>query len=205
MPLSPTLNTEQWVHNIAQSGYILIEDFLAPDIIQNLAQQARDLHQQGAMPQASTGQSKHISSIRGDHIHWLEDSDAQASPALQKYFAAMQTIQQTLNRELFLGLFSLEAHLALYPSGTGYAKHLDQLQGKPDRKISSILYLNQDWQTSDGGALRLYLENDSFMDISPIAGRLVLFLSERFMHEVLPAQRERLSLTGWFKTRGAAF
>ncbi len=204
MPLSPTLDAEQLVHDIAQSGYLLIDDFLAPDIIQSLAQQTRNLHQQGAMQTASTGLNKHKSSIRGDHIHWLEDGSEYTSPAQQKYFAAMQDIQQTLNRELFLGLFSLEAHFALYPAGAGYAKHLDQLQGKPDRKISSILYLNQDWQTSDGGALRLYLENDSFMDISPIAGRLVLFLSERFMHEVLPAQRERLSLTGWFKTRGEA-
>jgi len=38
--------------------------------------------------------------------------------------------------------------------------------------------------------------------VHPTGGTLVLFLSERFAHEVLPAKRERLSLTGWFKSRG---
>jgi SM-20-related protein len=30
---------------------------------------------------------------------------------------------------------------------------------------------------------------------------LVTFLSARFIHEVLPARRERYSLTGWLKRR----
>jgi len=30
----------------------------------------------------------------------------------------------------------------------------------------------------------------------------VCFLSERFEHEVLPAKRERVALTGWFRRRG---
>ncbi len=37
--------------------------------------------------------------------------------------------------------------------------------------------------------------------VLPIAGRLVCFLSDRFIHEVLPARRERLSLSGWFRKR----
>ena len=52
--------------------------------------------------------------------------------------------------------------------------------------------------------LRLYLDDaDSahFIDIAPVAGTLVTFLSSRFWHEVLPARRVRMSLTGWYKTR----
>ena len=36
----------------------------------------------------------------------------------------------------------------------------------------------------------------------PQAGTLALFLSGEMPHEVLPATRERLSLTGWFRRRG---
>ena len=36
----------------------------------------------------------------------------------------------------------------------------------------------------------------------PQAGTLALFLSADMPHEVLPATRERLSLTGWFRRRG---
>ena len=36
----------------------------------------------------------------------------------------------------------------------------------------------------------------------PAAGTLVVFMSGDFPHEVLPASRERLSLTGWYRRRG---
>jgi Rps23 Pro-64 3,4-dihydroxylase Tpa1-like proline 4-hydroxylase len=42
------------------------------------------------------------------------------------------------------------------------------------------------------------------LDILPMAGRLVLFLSGEFWHEVRPAKRPRMSLTGWFRTREAS-
>ncbi len=73
------------------------------------------------------------------------------------------------------------------------------------RTFLCVLYLNEDWTHEDGGALRLHLgdgENADISDVLPIGGTLVPFLSERFAHEVLPAKRERLSLTGWFKSRG---
>ena len=40
-----------------------------------------------------------------------------------------------------------------------------------------------------------------YRDVLPEGGTLVCFLSQRFWHEVLPARRERLSLTGWFRGR----
>ena len=35
----------------------------------------------------------------------------------------------------------------------------------------------------------------------PPGGTLVSFLSAELYHEVLPARRDRASITGWFKTR----
>jgi SM-20-related protein len=52
--------------------------------------------------------------------------------------------------------------------------------------------------------LRIYHgshEDEVGRDLLPDAGRLVCFLSDRFPHQVLPARRERFSLTGWFKVR----
>jgi SM-20-related protein len=37
--------------------------------------------------------------------------------------------------------------------------------------------------------------------VLPQGGRLVAFQSDRFEHEVLPARRERMSFTGWFRRR----
>ncbi len=71
------------------------------------------------------------------------------------------------------------------------------------RKLSCVLYLNENWKPEEGGELRFYLDGNGaeFEDVLPQGGRLVVFLSAQFVHEVLPAKRERLSIAGWFTTR----
>jgi SM-20-related protein len=39
--------------------------------------------------------------------------------------------------------------------------------------------------------------NDESLDFLPLAGRLVCFRSDMIEHEVLPATRTRMSITGW--------
>ncbi len=46
-----------------------------------------------------------------------------------------------------------------------------------------------------------YRREGGARDVAPIGGRLVIFRSDQFEHEVLPARRERLSFTGWFRRR----
>lgn len=190
---------------LAQQGYVIIDNYLSSDEIAPLAHLAHAKFKQHAMAKAGTGkQAQTNASIRGDSIHWLDEESTE--PAVQRYFSKMQHLKGLLNQHFFMGLASLETHLAIYPVGAGYQKHLDQFssgqsQQLNTRKLSSILYLNQNWQASDGGELRLYVNEDEWLDISPNGGRLVLFLSDQFWHEVLPAKRERLSLTGWFRTR----
>lgn len=192
------------VDNIANQGYAVIEHFLNHQEIQALAMQANFLQSTGEMHNATTGVAKIQSpSIRGDVIHWLEAS--QASDAERVYLESMSALQQALNQAFFLGLFELESHFAIYPLGAGYQKHLDQFIGKEERKISCILYLNENWKSEDGGQLRMYLDKKNemdFIDIPPQGGTLVVFLSNDFLHEVLPANRQRMSITGWFRTRG---
>jgi SM-20-related protein len=116
----------------------------------------------------------------------------------------MELLRQTLNRELTLGLFGFEAHLALYPPGARYRRHLDQFQDEGDRVLSTSLYLNPDWAREDEGFLRLYLGergSSPLEDVLPLGGTLVCFLSGSFHHEVLKSRRERLAATGWFTRR----
>jgi SM-20-related protein len=103
---------------------------------------------------------------------------------------------------LYLGLEDFESHFALYPPGAFYLKHLDRFRDNDRRTVSAVLYLNQDWQAEQGGALRLYLADGETRDVLPQAGSLLVFLSADMPHEVLPATRDRLSLTGWFRRRG---
>ena len=40
--------------------------------------------------------------------------------------------------------------------------------------------------------------------LAPQAGKLLLFLSARFEHEVLPARRDRMSIACWMRQRSLA-
>ena len=112
-------------------------------------------------------------------------------------------LRQALNQAFYLGLADYESHFAHYPPGAFYQKHLDRFRDDDRRTVSAVLYLNDDWQADQGGALRLYPDGGEPLDVLPEAGTLVLFMSADLPHEVLPATRERLSLTGWFRRRGS--
>jgi SM-20-related protein len=112
-----------------------------------------------------------------------------------------EALRLELNQELMAGLVDFEGHFARYPAGAGYSRHVDQLSGSDVRVLSAVLYLNDEWSDEDGGQLRLHLGDGGSRDVTPLGGRLVVFRSEQFEHEVLPARRERLSFTGWFRRR----
>jgi SM-20-related protein len=193
---------------VATQGYAVVEDFLPVAMIATLAQEAQAFRATGQMCRAGVGKAAEASvsdDLRGDFIHWLEAE--QCSPAQHAYLDGLEILRQQINRSLYLGLFDFEGHFAIYPPGAFYRKHLDQFQQDSRRALTCILYLNQEWQEADGGKLRLYLEESGegeSLAIAPRGGTLVTFLSSRFWHEVLPATKERLSITGWFRTRGKA-
>ncbi|WP_039918351.1 2OG-Fe(II) oxygenase [Cellvibrio mixtus] len=135
--------------------------------------------------------------VRGDAIQWLEAGDAAAT----EFLSAMDKLRQALNERLYLGLADYEAHFASYAPGAFYKKHRDAFRGKPGRKVSSVFYLNPDWDLTAGGELVLYdeAEEQELVRVAPECGRLILFLSEDFPHEVLPARHSRQSIAGWFR------
>jgi SM-20-related protein len=136
--------------------------------------------------------------IRGDFTCWLSEP---LLPPERLLLQRMEEMRLQLNRDAFLGLFELELHYARYPAGAGFSRQVDKPQGSTQRKLSLVLYLNSEWQSTDGGVLRLHNADDGFVDVEPIAGRLVCFLTSGREHEVLEARRERLSISGWFRGR----
>ncbi len=190
------------IAQLADKGWCVAPGFLPDDLVHSLAQEAEHLGQSGRLHPAATGQGgqRQIrANLRGDSIHWLEEPPA--TPAQAEFLSRMEALRLAANRDLQLGLFELEVHFARYPAGAGYGKHLDVFQQDSRRTLSVICYLNEDWQAENGGQLRIDLEHGDSVEVLPQGGTLVCFLSSRFPHEVLPATRPRLSITGWFKHR----
>jgi SM-20-related protein len=204
--------------DLERNGYAIDTAFLDVESVTALAGECRTLHAQAKLTPAAMGRAgarRLDPSRRGDSTHWLDP--ATPTRAQSAYWSRIEALRVALNRELMLGLNELEAHYALYPPGSLYARHRDRFRDDDARVLSSVLYLNENWDDDDGGALRLHLdtrprpalENEArvdpaaHMDVSPRSGTLVLFLSAEFEHEVLPARRERLSIAGWFRRSGA--
>jgi SM-20-related protein len=190
---------------LAEHGWATVGDFLPAVTWHALANEVRDANACGGLRAAGVGRGERYrldNDVRGDQIRWLEASPA--SVAQRDLLLQLDQLRGMLNRELQFGLFEFGGHFALYPPGAAYRKHRDQHRGAQGRVLSCVVYLNKGWKTEDGGALRLYLDQadeQDHCDVLPEGGKLVCFLSERFWHEVLPAARERLSLTGWFRRR----
>ncbi|MCC5938543.1 MAG: 2OG-Fe(II) oxygenase [Lunatimonas sp.] len=187
-----------------EQGWVVVDDYLPEQLRVGLLEEKQDLLNHGVFRHAGIGKGDSFAirpEIRSDKVFWMDESEL--SPIQEAYWQLMDKLRQTINQRCFLGLRSFECHFAMYPPGSFYLRHLDQFQAVKYRVVTVILYLNDDWKEEDGGALRIYLPTaeggESHTDILPQSGRLVVFLSGEIPHEVLPTQRERASITGWFR------
>lgn len=203
MSLPPSLS-ETLVSGIADPGWISLPGFLDEDTARGLAQESRAAWDQGDFRRAGVGRGAGLTireDVRRDHVLWLAPDEKR--PFQQRYLNQLEDLRCELNRHLYLGLFNFEGHFAVYPEGAFYKAHLDRHQNTQDRIVTAILYLNDGWQSGDGGELKLWTtpgeQDGPFEIIEPRLGTLVCFLAGDYWHEVLPAQKTRMSITGWFR------
>lgn len=139
--------------------------------------------------------------VRTDDICWITETDQ----ATGRWIEWNKQLQTYLNRRLMLGLFSFESHFARYSKGQFYKRHVDAFHGQANRVLSLVLYLNENWRQDDGGQLVLYRNHSDTegIKVSPTFGTLVAFLSEEFPHEVLKANKQRLSIAGWYRVNAS--
>ena len=199
----PEAAYNQLADDLAEKGYGIIEDFLTEAEIERLRKFIEQQRSDGELQKAGIGSGLDYQvdkSIRGDLIQWIDPEEA--GEVTNRYLTQLRELSQYLNRTLFLSLKDAEIHYTVYPVGTVYQRHLDQFRQNDHRKLSVLCYLNEDWQETDGGQLRLYFPSTSkqaetSLNILPKGGRLVVFRSDLLEHEVLAASRPRYSLTGW--------
>jgi SM-20-related protein len=204
MPLSidNSVLFESIAKDIVDKGYSISLNALPNDLSTLLSQHINALPKED-FQRAGIGRGNDYTIdgfIRTDEVSWITNK----SEAGCEWIKWIATLQSFLNRHLFLGLYSFESHFSHYAKGDFYKKHKDAFNGEGNRVLSVVVYLNENWSLTDGGELVIYNEQWRGSDIgqatvTPSLGTIVVFLSEEFPHEVLPAKCDRYSIAGWFR------
>jgi len=206
--LTPPSGAEELYDRICSGlldkGYCIVPDALPMDVSVPLLSRVVSLNNQDYQTAGTGREQQHQVNhfVRRDQIHWLDDQQADE----RLWINWINGLKDAVNRRLMLGLFSYESHFARYEPGAFYKKHVDAFKGSKSRVLSTVLYLNPQWQDQDGGEFVLYDEHNHDKVIETVLPRfatLAVFLSEDFPHEVLPANRTRYSIAGWFRVNGS--
>ncbi len=207
---SPENNEYRWkvsafieaVRKIPEEPYAVIDNFILPETVSGLREEIEHLRNQNELiPAGISKNGEKITEIRNDSIAWItRDSTL---PYAREWFGITEEMRAILREELFLSLHETELMLAWYAPGQFYKKHLDTFRGseKTRRLVTTVLYLNDTYTHENEGCLRVFPEKSGYpeiVDLEPMPGRLVLFLSEHLWHEVLPTRADRYSSAAWF-------
>lgn len=194
------------VEDLYDKGWCVLDNYIPEEFKKELLKEQRELLMHGQFRLAGIGKGETFAikpEIRSDKVLWMDEN--LLTPLQEVYWDKMERLRSAINQRCFLGLKSFEAHFAMYPQGSFYLRHLDQFQSVSYRIVSIVLYLNDTWEESDGGELRMFYTRpdgiEDYKDFLPLGGRIVVFLSGEVPHEVLPTNKERISITGWMKDR----
>ena len=194
-------NIQTSVDNLGEFGYSVCVNMLPPNIITMLIQELEKREIAGDIKTAlvGRGKGKTIDETQRDVLSSWMNRNSEG----EKYFLDFaEKIRLSINQNLLLGLFEFESQFLHYPVGGFYKRHIDALKGSRNRIVSMVAYLNQDWNTDDGGKLAIWENEHSLnpvIEVLPLAGTVVLMLSEQIPHEARSALRKRRAIAGWFR------
>jgi SM-20-related protein len=199
---------ETAVEQLGTVGYAVCRDLLPPELVESLRAEQRWREDGGELAVAKVGRGgaaqTHGASLRQAQSSWLNDQ----SVAEQQFMAFAERLRLAINRHLMLGLFEFEAQFLHYPPGGYYRRHIDALHGERNRVVSLVAYLNEEWISADGGALAVWAADggsgEPVIEVQPLAGTVVLMLSEQIPHEARVALRERRAIAGWYRVNASS-
>lgn len=185
-----------WMDQLAENDYVIVDDFISDEMYIGIMDFFHEMESADKLKKAGIGAHQDFqvkAEIRGDFIYWLNE---ERDKVLGSFFQLKDELMQNIKRFCYLGLSGSEFHIAKYPVGSFYHRHLDQFQERTNRQITVLIYLNCSWRQGDGGELVIYRDKQE-ITVEPIAKRLLLFKSDTIEHEVLKTNVPRYSLTGW--------
>lgn len=211
-------------------GLAVVQGVLRSSILRRMRDEAAELHKQGRLtpsgdpdePQLSEQYKRYFGDKPTLTILEAGQAEAEGLRGLAYGSAFMCSLCDQLSALRPSDHTTLEPgtlQLACYDGGgVAYHVHEDYVpEGDYDpeslpehhrfafkRRVTAILYLQDDWQDGWGGAFRAHaarpdgeeLSPEQYFDVQPDGGSLVLFRSD-MPHEVLPTFGKRFALSMW--------
>ncbi len=177
----------------------IAENFLSTVLATSLKENLKLLNLENKLRLAGIGNDLLINQdkkIRGDRVYWIDRKHKNIHE--NKFLDLIDLFVLHLNSTCYTGITGYEFHYAYYETGSFYKKHMDQFKNNDSRQYTMIFYLNEDWELKDGGELCIH-HAEKLQNISPQNGKSVFFRSNEVLHEVLTTNKDRFSITGWFK------
>lgn len=187
------------IDSYLQDNIGITAGFLNKPLSDGLYQNILQLQEDNMMQASGIGNNEHKDDnqkMRSDKIYWMDKSHDNVFE--QEYLQLAEDFISRLNNTCYTGINDYEFHYAVYEEGSFYKRHKDQFKNDSNRKYSFISYLNENWLDTDGGQLMIY-QDDKEQKIQPHASTAVFFKANEMEHEVLIANRARMSITGWLK------
>ena len=183
------LLSAQHRHDLSKNGYVVIDGFLKPhEVLDARRSIEHNSHRFKPSPNQKVGDS-----VRSDCVYWEKESNEDVS------ITAIRHKLHDLARELDKDMYIPESmQVSKYEDSSYYESHLDTCTDSMMelgllgylrsaylrcRYRTCIVYLNDFYETSHGGCLRISSGNHE--EIEPIGGRLVIFDSAIIWHAVL--------------------
>ena len=206
--------------SLISKNYAVLDGFIDDDEALGLKQEIAKLYGDGKMKDGEIGQGSAGTmggvrkELRTDKVLWMEGDEPYVGKLLKRHIMRMDILTQKINmlmkaiapegesRGLYVweGASRSKIMATCYPAGgSKYVAHYDN-PNQNGRKLTTILYLNEQWRAPHGGSLRMKTQGKQ-VDIAPLFNRLLCFWSDRRCpHEVMPTAKghDRFAITIWY-------
>ncbi|MCC6187173.1 MAG: 2OG-Fe(II) oxygenase, partial [Chitinophagaceae bacterium] len=152
---------DELINSFIDNELGLSDNFLSSTHILQLKGNIAVLIANDALQAAGTSNNAvvHNLEVRSDQIYWLDRSHN--NPSENHFLDLIDAFVLHLNKNCFTSIRNYEFHYAHYDIGSFYTRHLDQFRSNDKRKFSMIFYLNDTWESGDGGELCIHHANQS--------------------------------------------
>lgn len=188
---------EKYLEELSQNNWTQIP--IEAEFVQRLYSSAKKKLAQNLFKIAGLSQSTTpLTDIRSDSIYWLDAASDDLGQVDIMALMHLDNLKDHIRSFFRISISEFECHYAVYKPGQFYKRHTDTTSVNNKRLFSFVIYLNEVWSEDDGGEIVGYQDDKVLFNVMPLSGNILIFRSD-IEHEVLPTQKNRYSLTGWYR------